>query len=210
MELTLKTEPETDEDWKVQYPFLEDYQLGDIFLLENASFHISSKCYSLHHRLRGRPELQFALGHIDPLQWFFQAHHTFYDKLVDIDFRIEFLKAVRQRVLCWMKDNNRIAFGPFWWMESINQVASEQVSQWDNFIDGWKNTRSNLIGKQQRKRILEFTTLLRLKFKQYNFNEHIILFKIIRYLFDFHPDNQCRLYCLDAYKKISLKRKLIN
>lgn len=210
MELTLKSEPAFIEDWKIQYPFLADYSLGDIFLLENASFHVASKCHSLTHRLRVRPEIQYALCFTDPSRWIFQEYHTFYDKLVDIDFRIEFLLNVRQKVFLWLKDFNNIAFGPFWWMERINQTASDQISEWDNFIIGWKNTRTALIGKQQRKRILEFAKLLRLKFKQYNFNEHIILFKIIRFVFDFHPDNQSRLYCLDACKKVSLKRKLIN
>ena len=68
------------------------------------------------------------------------------------------------------------------------------------FILGWKEQRDNLISIEQKKRILEFASILRSKFEQHSFNEPMIVFQILRYIFDFHPDN----------KRMYLKRKLIN
>jgi hypothetical protein len=201
MQLGLETEPNFNEDWKTQYPFLVDYELGDFFKIENASFHISSKCYVITHKLRRRPEVSYALTFLDPEQWTYHSHYTFYDKLVDIDVRIEFLKSIRSKVLCWLKDNNNLSLGPFWWMENINVAANTQIFQWDGFIARWKQKRDNLISIQQKKRILEFFEILQSVFESYNFNEPILLFEIIQNIFDFHPDNKRCLF---------LKRKLIN
>jgi hypothetical protein len=205
-----------DEDWRCRIPFLCDYTMGDEMLIRNIVFHISSKKYSLNLKIR-QAQSASAYAHylLDPDRLDERPDRTFYAKLIEIYYRLEYIQDLMNDVKVWQIRNNSQAVNTLFWMDVVNDVVEARLfSRWRVLIRRWRARAQALICMQQRKRMMEFAMLINAKvrdvsIKNYNFpaKENHITFKILRYAFDFHTLNKKAFYMKDGGLD-TLKRKL--
>ena len=203
-----------DEDWRRRIPFLCDYTMGDEMLIRNIVFHISSKKYSLNLKLKQTSSTYYAHQLLDPNR-LDDRERSFYGKLVEIYYRIEYLQELITDVEIWRVRNNSQAANTLFWMDVVNQAVEEKLlTTWRKLIKSWRARAHAEICVQQRNRMMEFAMLINAKVRDvsitnYNFpaKENHITFKILRYAFDFHPMNKKAFYKRDEGID-TLKRKL--
>lgn len=205
-----------DEDWRRRIPFLCDYNMCDEMLISSIAFHISSKKYSLNLKLRQNSSTVYAHQLLDPSR-LDDRERSFYAKLVEIYYRIEYLQDLITDVEIWRIKNNSQASNTLFWMDVVNEAVEDKLlTTWRKLIRSWRARAQTEICIQQRNRMMEFAMLINTKvrdvsIKNYNFpaKENHITFKILRYAFDFHPLNKKAFYKRDEGQD-TLKRKLFD
>jgi hypothetical protein len=206
-----------DEDWRSKFPFLCDYDMADEMLMNNKVFHIASKKYSLNLKIRQNLTSNYAHYLLDPDRLDERPDRSFYAKLIEIYYRLEYIQDLMNDVKLWQIRNNSQPGHPLFWMDVVNDVVEARLfSRWKVLIRLWRAKAQALICMQQRKRMMEFAMLINTKvrdvsMKNYHFpaKENHITFKILRYAFDFHPLNKKAFYKRDEGQD-TLKRKLFD
>lgn len=213
-----------DEDWRgLTYPFLEDHTIHDDMLISNEKYQITIAMYSVDNQLKhietdSTRDVFFNMTFSPEYSNFTRDDdYTFYEKLLKIKWRIRYLNEMICDITLW-KLHSYKPFGlshPLMYLDSFTSMVDNIKRGYEEWIQKWYIIRFDVIGRAQRKRINEFASLINKKFlrnKTYGVQMQIkpITFKIMLYLFDFHPDNQNSSY----YRKNSLpefrssKRKL--
>lgn len=206
-----------DEDWRKQYPFLCDYSMCDEMLMKNLVFHIANKKYSLNMKLKREPSSQAAHYYLNPDRVDEKEGLSYYGKLIEIRYRIDYIQNLIDDVTLWQIRNNSQPCNTLFWMDQVNDtVETRLLAVWRKIARSCRAKAMALICMQQRNRMMEFAMLINVKvrdvsIKNYGFpaKENHITFKILRYAFDFHPWNQKAFYKRDDGQD-TLKRKLFD
>jgi len=206
-----------DEDWRKHYPFLCDYSMCDEMLMKNLVFHIANKKYSLNMKLKAEPSTVLAHYYLNPDRIDEKEGLSYYGKLIEIRYRIEYIQNLIDDVTLWQIRNNSQPGNTLFWMDQVNDtVETRLLAVWRKLARSCRAKSMALICIQQRNRMMEFAMLINAKVrdvsvKNYGFpaKENHITFKILRYAFDFHPCNQKAFYKRDEGQD-TLKRKLFD
>jgi hypothetical protein len=207
-----------DEDWRKQYPFLCDYDMGDEMLMINRVFHIANKKYSLNLKIKQNPTSNYAHYLLDPARVDERSDKSYYAKLIEINYRIDYIQELMNDVVLWqIKNNSQSGNNTLFWMDVVNNVVEDRLfAKWRLLKRLLRSKAHALICMQQRNRMMQFAMLINIKvrdvsMKNYGFpaKENHITFKILRYAFDFHPFNKKAFYKRDEGYD-TLRRKLFD
>lgn len=197
-----------DDDWRSEYPFLADYDLNDEILLCKENFHMNTKIYALQQELKyihyDDPRINIANTFLNPI--FFPAgrQYTYYEFLFEIKWRIEYINISLDEISTFrirVHDNHGKC--PMYWLGSVERAIVNQIQLFKMYKRDWWWKREQFIASAQRKRVIEFYGLLKIKFANLKVSLDDVAVKIISYTFDFHPHNKKSIFSGD----VSIRKK---
>lgn len=202
----MEIELSQDEDWRQPYPFLEDHSVHDELVIVNEKYKITLAMYCIDNQLKSEAEetrnrlfiMTFSPDHSNFTR---DDDYSFYDKLLKIKWRIEYLKEMKNDIELWQLRLHDF-FGlrhPLMYLPVFDRMVLDTKADYETWIRRWNCIRSDVVARAQRNRINEFASLINKKFLRmttYGVQMQLkpITFKIMLYLFDFHPQNQTSSY----------------
>jgi hypothetical protein len=202
----MEIELSQDEDWRQPYPFLEDHSVHDELVIVNEKYKITLAMYCIHNQLKSEAEetrnrlfiMTFSPDHSNFTR---DDDYSFYDKLLKIKWRIEYLKEMKNDIELWqLRLHDFFGFRhPLMYLPVFDRMVHDIKADYETWIRRWNCIRSDVVARAQRNRINEFASLINKKFLRmttYGVQMQLkpITFKIMLYLFDFHPQNQSSSY----------------
>ena len=204
----METELSQDEDWRHQsYPFLEDHSIHDELLIVNEKYKITLAMYCVDNQLKNveteetRNRVFIMTFSPDHSNFTRDDDYSFYHKLFKIKWRIQYLKELKDDIDLWQIRLHEF-FGsrhPIMYLPVFDRMVLDIKADYETWARRWNCIRSDVVARAQRNRINEFARLINKKFLRmttYGVQMQLkpITFKIMLYLFDFHPQNQLSSY----------------
>lgn len=178
----------------LELPFLADYTFGDALIIQNWVDYNQMQALRWIKRHKGDRR---TLALLDPDEWVYDDDDglTYYEKLSDIERNVNICEAYAKQIFdLRLLLTTTPEFYQHWYQYLADESLASQRDLIIKYRDEWEEKAELIQAREQRKRMLEFASLINYKTlfgcSAVSFKENGITFHILKFIFKVYLRNR--------------------